>query len=142
MQMKGKTMASKAEERVALEKIREIVGGLGADSYVAITLEGCFDVALDNIDNDFANSPYANYKNAQTRVEKLQAELNTARQNVRTLSALCETLEHDNVAMRNRLNSAGDTDVIRRLEAQAEADAMTIMKLKAKLYDLMNERKD
>lgn len=135
-------MASKAEERAALEKIRGIVDGLGADSYVAITFEGCFDVALDNIGNDFANSPYANYKNAQGRVEKLQAELNAAKQNVRTLSVLCETLEHDNVAMRNRLSSAGDTDVIRRLEAQAEADAMTIMKLKAKLYDLMNERKD
>lgn len=140
--MKGETMASKAEERAALEKIRGIVGGLGVDSYVAVTFEGCFDVALDNIDNDFANSPYVNYKNAQTRVEKLQAELNAAKQNVRTLSALCETLEHDNVTMRNRLSSAGDTDVIRRLEAQAEADAMTIMKLKAKLYDLMNERKD
>lgn len=134
-------MASKAEERAALEKIRGIVGGLGADSYIAITFEGCFDVALDNIDNDFANSPYANYKNAQGRVEKLQAELNAAKQNVRTLSALCGTLERDNVTMRNRLSSAGDTDVIRRLEAQAEADAMIIMKLKAKLYDFMNERK-
>ena len=82
----------------------------------------------------------AKQKNAQARAEKLQAELDAARQNVRTLSTLYKTLKHDNVTMRNRLSSAGDTDVIRRLEAQAEADAMTIVKLKAKLYDLMNER--
>lgn len=29
---------------------------------------------------------------------------------------------------------------VHKLEAQAEADALTIMKLKAKLCDLMNER--
>lgn len=49
-------MTSKAEERKALEQIKAIVDKLGNDSYVAMAFEGAFEIAEDNIGNDFARS--------------------------------------------------------------------------------------
>ena len=48
--------ATKDQERKALEQIRKIVEGLGEDSYIGTAFEGCFEIAEDNIENDFANS--------------------------------------------------------------------------------------
>lgn len=44
---------TKDEEFKALEKMRKIVEGLGEDSYIGTAFEGCFEVAGDNIRNDF-----------------------------------------------------------------------------------------
>jgi hypothetical protein len=49
-------MTTKQQEREALAKIREIVDGLGEDSYIGTALEGCLEIAEENIDNDFACS--------------------------------------------------------------------------------------
>ena len=49
-------MTTKEQERQALAKIRKIVEGLGNDSYIAAAFEGCFEIAEDNIENDFACS--------------------------------------------------------------------------------------
>lgn len=48
--------ATKEQERKALEKIKKIVAELGENSYVATAFEGCFEIAEDNIENDFACS--------------------------------------------------------------------------------------
>ena len=48
--------ATKEQERAALAQIREIVAGLGEDSYVGKAFEGCFDMAETNIDCDFMDS--------------------------------------------------------------------------------------
>lgn len=48
--------ATKQQERAALEKIRKIVEELGPDSYIATAFAGCFEIAAENIENDFADS--------------------------------------------------------------------------------------
>ena len=46
-------MATKEQERKALQKIKDIVDSLGPDSYVAAAFDGCFNLAQENIDGDF-----------------------------------------------------------------------------------------
>lgn len=52
------TPATKQQERDTLEKIRKMVEQLGPDSYLATAFEGCFDLAAENIDNDWACAPW------------------------------------------------------------------------------------
>jgi len=49
-------MATKAQEREALEKIRKIIEELGENSYLGTAFEGFFEIAEDNIENDFGCS--------------------------------------------------------------------------------------
>lgn len=49
-------LTTKDQEREALEKIKAIVEGLGQDSYIGTALEGCLEIAEENIENDFACS--------------------------------------------------------------------------------------
>lgn len=60
-------MTTKEQERKALEQIREIVNGLGEDSYIGAAFEGCFEIAEENIENDFACS-------MKQRAESAEAE--------------------------------------------------------------------
>lgn len=49
--------ATKEQECKALEKIRKIVEDLGGtDSYIGMAFEGCFEIAEENIENDFGCS--------------------------------------------------------------------------------------
>ena len=45
--------ATKQQERDALWEIRKIVEELGPSSYVGTAFQGCFEDAMDNIENDF-----------------------------------------------------------------------------------------
>ena len=49
-------IATKEQERKALEQIRKIVEGLGENSYIATAFEGCFEIAEQNIEFDAAFS--------------------------------------------------------------------------------------
>lgn len=49
-------ITSKDQERAALHKIRKIVESLGENSYIAAAFDGCFELAEENIENDFACS--------------------------------------------------------------------------------------
>lgn len=48
--------ATKDQEREALEKIKAILDTLGPDSYIGTALEGCLEIAAENIENDWACS--------------------------------------------------------------------------------------
>lgn len=61
--------ATKEQERKALEKIKKIVEELGSDSYVGAAFDGCFEIAEENIENDFACSMKQKYE-----VEHKEAE--------------------------------------------------------------------
>jgi hypothetical protein len=89
--------APKETERAFLNEIKEILEGLGENSYCAMAFEGCVEDAEENIDNDFAVSMKGRWKteckahenirksltekvNAQgQRIAELEAELQTAR---------------------------------------------------------------
>lgn len=49
-------IATKDQERKAIEEIRKIVENLGENSYVGAAMEGVLELAEDNIENDFTQS--------------------------------------------------------------------------------------
>ena len=61
-------MTTKAQERKALEQIRKIVEALGEDSYIGTAFEGCFEIAEDNIEFDFALSMKDKAQSAENRL--------------------------------------------------------------------------
>ena len=61
--------ATKEQERKALEKIKKIVDELGENSYVGTALDGCFEIAEENIENDFACSMKQKYEAEQKETE-------------------------------------------------------------------------
>ena len=86
-------MISKDEERKALAKIKAIVDGLGKDSYVAMAFDGAFEIAEDNINNDFARSvKYYRDKvdECEEKIKGIGLDLQTACDSVLTLEQLTE----------------------------------------------------
>lgn len=67
--------ASKDQERAALEQIRAIVATLGPNSYVATALDGCLEVAEENIAYDFADSYKGRFEVAQADLEDAKKAL-------------------------------------------------------------------
>ncbi|MCM1165636.1 MAG: hypothetical protein NC401_06460 [Ruminococcus sp.] len=65
---------TKEQERKALEKIRTIVDGLGENSYVATAFAGCFEIAEQNIEYDFADSLQERLKIAELERDKAKSE--------------------------------------------------------------------
>ena len=86
-------MVSKDEERKALTKIKAIVDELGEGSYVATAFDGAFEIAEDNINNDFARS-VKYYRNkvdeCEEKIKGLGLDLQTACDSVLTLEQLTE----------------------------------------------------
>ena len=68
-------MTTKEQERKALAQIREIVAALGSDSYLAIAFEGCFEIAEENIQNDFGCSMKQRAEAAEQKAEALADQL-------------------------------------------------------------------
>lgn len=92
-------MTTKEQERKALEQIRKIVAGLGEDSYIGTAFEGCFKVAEDNIENDWACSMKERAEIAErnlvlerNRMMQMQKELDAREQEVKELQEEIEYL--------------------------------------------------
>lgn len=62
-------MTTKDQERDALKKIRKIVETLGEDSYIVTAFDGCFEIAEENIENDFACSMKQRWEAAEKEAE-------------------------------------------------------------------------
>lgn len=141
--------ATKDQERKALEQIRKIVEGLGADSYIGTAFEGCFKLAEENIDNDFAlsmkeqrDSTIEQNASLASKVEELSAKLDTEKAANETITEelektqeWAEELERMNSEKRERIQELENEK--EDLEEKTEAQAQEIMKLKARLYDFM-----
>lgn len=142
-------MTTKDQERKALAQIRKIVEGLGEDSYVATAFEGCFEIAEENIDNDWACSMKQNWEAALKEQGKL-------REICADIQEENKQLKEENKHLNKRLESANDLamgwqdkcheaekkivenwNAFKEQEEKAEALEQEIIKLKAKLYDLM-----
>ena len=67
-------MTTKEMERKALEKIRKIVADLGEDSYIGMAFEGCFEIAEENIENDFGCSMKQRAEAAEKKVSTLELD--------------------------------------------------------------------
>lgn len=83
-------MTTKEQERQAIEKIRKIVEGLGADSYVGTAMAGVMEVAEQNIEFDAAFSLKAQAELAEKEAAELKK---TVEQQAKELKELQEQLK-------------------------------------------------
>ena len=98
---------TKDQEREALQQIKDLVADLGPHSYIATAFRGVFDIAEENIENDFSGNP----------VEQAQELGEQLAQRTVQVGQLAE--ERD------------------EYKARAEAAEAQLITLKAKLYDYM-----
>lgn len=135
-------MVSKEQEREALRKIKELVESLGENSYVAMAFEGCFEVANDNIRNDFACSmkqkaDIANEQlnEAKKQLEEVNEQLEVANQKVDTLAEEYRHYREKYNELAIKFNNEINKSTL--LNEAIEEKNTEITKLKAKLYDSM-----
>lgn len=146
-------IATKDQERKALSRIRNIIAGLGEDSYLASAFKGVFEYAEANIDDDAAYSLKDDYNSLGKLYEQAVASSREATK--RAEEAEKRATELENIA-NNKIESADHwcakyheieeesrkTVALLVEESSVEkqrADALEqeVVKLKARLYDLL-----
>lgn len=144
-------MMMKEDERKALKKIRELMGSLGSDSYVATAFEGCADIAESNIDNDFMWSMKQRAESAeeesrkafllisdqQKEINKLKADLETANNELERLCNVNSELQRDTTGTEKALSDLRKFS--KTAEAQLKEKDAEIIRLKAQLFDYMTK---
>lgn len=110
------TPATKDQEREALEKIKAIVEALGPDSYIGIALDGCFEIAERNIENDFACSMKQSLLHYSEENDKLRAQVKELEEKLHQ-----EIGEHQDVLTQLRI-ARGDIENLREALAESEKD--------------------
>lgn len=145
-------MTSKAQELKTLEAIKKLVAELGEDSYIGMAFEGCFEIAEENIKNDFACSMKQRAEaaedkaeGAKKRADAAEAALEAARNREAKLQKEIETYKKQaesaiDKAFKQELDL---NDLREQIKANSQKQAvddkdLEILKLKAKLYDMMN----
>lgn len=151
-------MTTKDQERKALEQIRKIVEGLGDDSYIGTAFEGCFEIAEENIENDWACSMKEraeaagkNVELARKKYEEVKAKLDQAEEWNEGWHRKCDAMQETINKMQERIDqkdeelheekvARGLTEVDRiKTDDEIKNLKAEIIKLKAKLYDLIVE---
>ena len=148
-------MTTKQQEREALQKIRKIVEALGEHSYIGTAFEGVFEIAEENIEYDFGCSLKQQVESLEEQdranketIEKLRKEnvllagrlhgcMEEHKREATELRNECEALEKrkgELFSANLRLNNQ-----ISDMEEEAAQKDLEIMKLKARLYDLMTK---
>lgn len=155
--------ATKQQEREALEKIEKIIEALGPDSYIATSFEGCFEDAERNIEDDAAYSMKSRLESAENKIRQGEAERQSMRNSLerecRIVEGLrrelfnaqetCEQKDAEIAKLKSRINELlEDTQKgadyifeqnnrICELQRRAEDAEAEVIRLKAKLYDLL-----
>lgn len=111
-------IATKQQERAALEKIRKIVAELGPDSYIATAFDGCFEIAESNIENDWALSMKDRWLSADRKLN----EANGTIEELRDKLAEAEEKDAEIASLKSRLLADDDLAEISRLIAKAAID--------------------
>lgn len=154
-------MTTKEQERKALEQIRKIVEGLGPDSYIATAFDGCFEDAMENIENDFAVSNRQRWQSAEHRAIGLENDLAALQEQLKEMSErmdrmrkevsdkelLVKKAKDESVGLKAQIAELLDREselVSDRDDAEqaAEAAEAEVIRLKAKLYDYMVKEKE
>lgn len=86
-------ITTKEQERKALAQIRKIVEDLGEDSYIGMAFEGCFEIAEDNIENDFGCSMKQRAESAEKKVASLELDNRDLRNVIRQVKQDCAIAE-------------------------------------------------
>lgn len=144
-------MTTKEQERKALEQIRKIVEGLGKDSYIGTAFDGCFEIAVENIENDFACSMKERKEAAEAaedglreRVAQLQKTLAEDNAVIERHAKYIDQLEARNNDLLQRLRQTEETAMenlksLNSYQTKASQQEEEIIRLKAKLYDLITK---
>ena len=142
-------MATKDQERKALEQIRKIVAGLGEESYIGKAFEGCFEIASDNIDNDFWNSQKDSIESLHKNLDSAATKLYSKTEELVEMKKRAEFAENQfNMTQKTadswcaKYHEAADMakenwNKFREQEDKVAALEDEIIRLKAKLYDMM-----
>lgn len=113
--------ATKEQERKALEKIRKIIEELGgADSYIGMAFEGCFEIAEENIENDFGCS-------MKQRFEKAQSDADYFRQAADSFSAEADKLREENERLKGKTLTISEAGAIKAILHHAKLEAASII---------------
>lgn len=151
--MENTNISTRQQEQTVLNKIRELVNSLGPGSYLAAAFEGCFELAGENIDNDWTCSMADRVRRAECRVAELEDKLAESEKDYQaaheTAHIIAEQKDAEIAELKTKLNQAQedtrrfvryrDESATAAGEAQrrAEAAEAEVIRLKAKLYDLM-----
>ena len=146
-------MATKEQERKALAQIKKILAGLGEESYIAHAMDGMIEDAEQNIENDFWNSYRNRYEYMNVQCAKAEDDLADALEKAKEAEKkqqIAEGLLQTKIEeathwfnLYNTVKTNADTAKLESLNGAAElqrkveAQELEIIKLKAKLYDLM-----
>ena len=141
-------MTTKDQERTALSKIRKIVEELGENSYIGMAMDGVWEIAEENIENDFALSlkdmvdarDRANVE-LRDRIEGLKTDVKDAETNAKLYEdrLMEETKRNESLAeMYNKTyeqlsNAQAENNKLLNEIAKMKED---IVHLKAECYDL------
>lgn len=145
--------ATKQQERDALEKIRKIVEQLGPDSYLATAFEGCFDLAAENIENDWACSMADRVRRAEKRAAELEDKLAESEKDYEAAHAAAHEVaaqkDAEIEALKAKMKQIQETarwngqrcdeeaNAASEAQRRAETAEAEVIRLKAKLYDIM-----
>lgn len=85
-------MTTKDQERKVLAQIKKIVEDLGEGSYIGMAFEGCFEIAEENIENDFACSMKQRAEAAEKKYRAAIQERDDARKAAKAAQQIVEQL--------------------------------------------------
>lgn len=111
--------ATKEQELKALAKIKKIVEELGEDSYIGMAFEGCFEIAEDNIGNDFACSMKQRAESAEKKVEDLEIEIENRKSVIYELTT-------ENEKLKKKVLTTEEVGEIKSIVYSAKMDAARI----------------
>lgn len=153
-------MSTKEQERKALEKIEKIIAELGEGSYIGTAFEGCFEIAKENIENDFACSMKDRWESEIKKNEAMAQKINEQADAIKRLQAANQNmlieLNEKEKALNTKDYRIAELDASRKecaascteywnklQEAEAKLDEKEdeIIRLKAKLFDMMMAQK-
>lgn len=155
-------MTTKEQERKALEQIKKIIAGLGDGSYIATAMDGMIEDAEENIKNDFAMSWKDRANDYRVKLEALakihdrdtyeagrkqelmQKELDETTKQLQERAFMAQQMANRKAEAEDKceeyrkafeeLNHQNSQMINEIADKEVE-----IMKLKAKLYDLMTK---
>ena len=131
--MENTTPATKEQERAALKKIRKIVADLGEGSYLSYAFDGCFDIAEQNIENDFSISMLAARNEALEREEKAEKRVKIATEKV-------DELRSQILHMQKHTLTLPDLETCHAVVRRSGTDAWdTMMSLAEKVVELAEQ---
>lgn len=111
--------ATKEQERKALAQIKKIVDSLGKDSYIATAFEGCFEIAEENIENDFACS-------MKQRYEKASEEAADGKRTAEYYAAEEEKAKAENEALKAKILTTAEAGAIKAILSHSKLEAASL----------------